>query len=412
MSRNWLAASGVFWGNAGGVNSEFFFEPLMSTLSLSWSRWGVFALALSCVGLTACSRSAPAPEPQRSVKLLQVGVGEFSSQLEYAGEVRARSESRLGFRVPGKLIAREVELGQRVKAGQLLAQLDAQDYSLAAEAARAQVRAATTQRDLAAADVQRFAALKAQNFISSAELERREATLKSAQASLDQARAHAAGQSLQADYTRLVADVAGVVTGIDAEPGQVVAAGAPVVRIAQDGERDVVFSVPEDKIARMHLGQAVAVRVWADGRQLSGRVREVAASADPVTRTYLVKVALERASDLPALGATVHVQPQGIGATGQTVIKLPITALREENGSSAVWVFEPASSSVRSQPVKVATADGTEVVIADGLKPGMLIVATGGHVLAEGQKVTVYQDASARSAAPQAGTPQSLPATR
>lgn len=394
----------------------------MPSLILSRPRWALTTVVLACA-LAACSRPAPAPEPVRAVKLLEVGVGVYDAQTEYAGEVRARIESRLGFRVPGKLVARQVELGQQVKPGQLLAQLDAQDYRLAADASRAQVNAATTQRDLAAADLQRYRTLKAQNFISGAELERREATLKSAQASLDQARAQAASQSLQTDYTRLVADVAGVVTGIDAEPGQVVSAGSPVVRIAQDGERDVVFSVPEDKIARVRAGQAVAVRLWASDQRYSGRVREVAASADAVTRTYLVKVALERAPGqaLPALGATVHARPEGMGATGESVIKLPTTALHQENGGSAVWVFDAASSTVRSQPVVVATADGNEIVISQGLTPGMRVVATGGHVLAPGQKVTVYQSpveaaraASAAKVPPAAATPaaQPVPATR
>lgn len=389
----------------------------MRTLSFIGPRWGMSALALACLALAACSRPAPEPEPVRAVKLLQVGVGEFASQLEYAGDVRARIESRLGFRVPGKLVSRQVELGQQVKAGQLLAQLDAQDYRLAADAGRAQVAAATTQRDLAAADVKRFSELKAQNFISSAELERRQATLQSAQASLDQARAQATGQSLQTDYTRLVADVAGVVTGIDAEPGQVVAAGTSVVRIAQDGDRDVVFSVPEDKIARVHAGQAVTVRAWANDQQYKARVREVAASADPITRTYLVKAALERAQDkpLPALGATVHARPQGMGATGQPVIKLPTTAVLQENGGSAVWVFDPASHTVRLQKVEVATADGNALVIASGLTPGMQVVATGGHVLAPGQKVTVYQGDAVSAPAPAsapASAPTVPPATR
>lgn len=379
----------------------------MPSLISSRPLWALSSVVLACA-LAACSRPEPAPEPVRAVKLLEVGVGVFDAQIEYAGEVRARIESRLGFRVPGKLVSRQVELGQQVKPGQVLAQLDAQDYRLAADAGRAQVSAATTQRDLAAADVQRYRTLKAQNFISGAELERREATLKSAQASLDQARAQAAGQSLQTDYTRLVADVAGVVTGIDAEPGQVVSAGSPVVRIAQDGERDVVFSVPEDKIARVRTGQAVAVRLWASEQRYSGRVREVAASADPVTRTYLVKVALERAPGqaLPALGATVHARPEGMGATGEPVIKLPTTALHQANGGSAVWVFDAATSTVRSQPVVVATADGNEIVIAQGLTPGMRVVATGGHVLAPGQKVTVYQSpVEAARAAPAAKVP-------
>lgn len=352
----------------------------------------------AALALGACSKAEPPPEPVRAVKLLTVGVGALDTQLEYAGEVRARIESRLGFRVAGKLVRREVELGQHVQAGQLLARLDASDYRLGADAARAQVAAATTQRDLAAADVRRYSQLKAQNFISGAELERREATLKSAQATLDQAKAQLASQSNQEAYAQLLADVPGVVTGIDAEPGQVVSAGSPVVRIAQDGPRDVVFVVPEDKRGAIRVGQKVNVRPWSAGMQpLQGQVREVAASADPVTRTYQVKVALPAldAAAVPPLGATVHALPEGMGPTGQPVIKLPTTALRQEGGGgqgTAVWVFDAASSTVKLQPVQLATADGNEAVIAAGLTPGMQVVAAGVHVLTPGQKVTVYQD--------------------
>jgi hypothetical protein len=154
------------------------------------------------------------------------------------------------------------------------------------------VVSATTQRDLAAADLTRYRALKDQNFISGAELERREATLKAAQATLEQAQAQLAGQGNQTGYTQLLADVSGVVTAVEAEAGQVVAAGTPVVRIAQDGPRDVVFAVPEDKLARVPVGSAVTVRSWTGGPSLRGTVRELAASADPVTRTFPVKVTL------------------------------------------------------------------------------------------------------------------------
>ena len=252
--------------------------------------------------------------------------------------------------------------------------------------------AATTQRDLAAADFARYQALKDKNFISGAELDRRSATLKSAQAQLDQAKANAASQSNQSGYTRLLADVAGVVTAVDAEPGQVVAAGAPVVRIAQDGARDVVFAVPEDKRSQVTLGQTVQVRPWVDGQPLlQGKVREVAASADPVTRTYTVKVAVA-GNEVPPLGATVHVLPEGMGPAGMAVIKLPTTAVREQGGQSAVWVYDAQAQVVKSQNVTVATADGNEAVIAQGLQPGMQVVAAGVHVLTEGQHVTVYQD--------------------
>lgn len=365
--------------------------------------WG--ALALPLLLLAGCSRPAPPPEPVRAVKLVTVGEVPLQTHLEYAGEVRARVESRLGFRVAGKIVQRQAELGQRVQAGQVLAQLDPRDYALAAQAARAQVAAAATQRDLAAADFERFSKLRAQNFISGAELDRREAALKGAQATLDQARAQLAAQGNQEEYTRLAADAAGVVTGIDAEPGQVVAAGTPVVRIARDGPRDAVFSVPEDKVGQLRPGQPVRVRAWSQGTEMPGEVREVAASADPVTRTFQVKVAVQ-GGDVPPLGATVYVAPQALAREGVQAIKLPTSALRQEGGQTAVWVFEPAGEggggTVRSQPVQIATADGNEAVVAAGLAPGMRVVATGVHVLAPGQKVTVYQSKSAQAQAGQA----------
>ena len=360
--------------------------------SAAWPRgarlWGVGLLAATAF-LGGCSKPPPAEEPVRAVKLLTVGESAYGSGYEYAADVRPRVESRLGFRVAGKITRRAVELGQRVQAGQLLAQVDATDYQLAADAARAQVSSATTQRDLAAADLKRFQGLRDQGFISAAEIERRTAQLKAAQATLDQARAQLSSQGHQAGYTQLLADAPGVVTGIEAEVGQVVSAGTPVVRVAQYGPLDVVFAVPEDRVAGVRAGQVVDVRAWASDVRWTGTVREVAASADPVTRTFTVKVAL--AGDAPPLGATVYVLPRQSGAQGVPVIKLPTSALRQAGQGSAVWVFDAASGTVQSQPVEVATADGNEVVITAGLKPGMQVVATGVHVLSPGQKVSVYK---------------------
>ena len=404
----------------------------MQLLSLSSSQRVAARSILAILGaamlVSACSRPAPPEEPVRSVKVITVGLGAFESGQEYAGEVRARVESRLGFRVAGKITKRTVEVGQRVKAGQLLAQLDPRDYQLAADAGRAQVVSATTQRDLAAADLTRYRALKDQNFISGAELERREATLKAAQATLEQAQAQLAGQGNQTGYTQLLADVSGVVTAVEAEAGQVVAAGTPVVRIAQDGPRDVVFAVPEDKLARVPVGSAVTVRSWTGGPSLRGTVRELAASADPVTRTFPVKVTLSEkdAGEALPLGATAYVVPQAVAQLAGGVIKLPTSALRQECRGSAVWVLDTASMTVRSQPVQIATADGNEAVIASGLQPGQKVVSAGVHVLSPGQKVTIYKpngpDPSAEQSsnamksgasapvAPIAPTPASAPA--
>ena len=233
---------------------------------------------LVCAGaslvLAACSPATPPEKPIRVVKVLTVGTDAFSTSHENAGEVRAKVESRLGFRVGGKIIRRQAQLGQRVRAGQVLAQLDPQDYKLAADAARAQLQGrAATNRDLTAADFRRYEELKDQNFISSAELERRDTTLKAAQAQFEQAQSQLVLPGNQAAYAALVADVAGVVTAIEAEPGQVVAAGAPVVRIAADGPRDGVFAVPEDTVLAIRPGMPVKVRGRAHDAELAGKVR-------------------------------------------------------------------------------------------------------------------------------------------
>ncbi|MEO6291440.1 MAG: efflux RND transporter periplasmic adaptor subunit [Burkholderiaceae bacterium] len=352
----------------------------------------LLAIALA---LSACSPASPPVEPIRAVKVLTVGVGSFDAAYEFSGEVKPRVESKLGFRVAGKLIKRQAEVGQHVQAGQLLAQLDPQDYALAADAARAQVAAATTNRDLAAADYKRYKELKDQGFISGAELERRDTALKAGQAQLDVAQVQLKSQGNQTGYTQLKADVSGIVIAVTAEPGQVVTAGTPIVQIAQDGARDVVFSVPEDKVKQMKVGADVKVRVWAENRDLVGKIREIAASADPVTRTFAIKVSLAGA-DAPAIGATVYVAPVALAHAGAQVIKLPTSALKQDGKTSAVWVLDKASMTVKSQPVQIATADGNEAVIASGLQPGQLVVSAGVHVLSPGQKVTIYQETGAK----------------
>jgi RND family efflux transporter MFP subunit len=364
---------------------------LRSTSPRAWLLLGVLTLA-------GCSRPPAAEEPMRAVKVMAVGTSAYGTEPEFSAQVQARVESGIGFRVAGKITRRQVDLGQHVRAGQVLAQLDPQDYRLAAEAARAQEAAALTNRDLAAADLKRYRQLLEQKFISGADLEKRESTYKAAQAQLEQAQAQLATQGNQATYTTLVADAPGIVTAIQAEPGQVVAAGTPVVRIAQDGARDVVFAVPEDRANLVKPGSAVAVRGWAGGGGLEGKVREVAASADAVTRTYTVKVAIDPAT-APALGATVYARPQALSRAGAPVLKLPTSALRQEGQGTAVWVLDKDSMTVRSQPVEVATADGNEAVIASGIAPGMLVVVAGVHVLSPGQKVSIYREKSAAAPA-------------
>ena len=341
----------------------------------------VFCLCASAALVTtlvACSKVEAPQEPLRSVKLLTVAGSDLNLGGEYAAEVRARVETRLGFRVGGKLVQRPAEPGQRVAAGQLLALVDAQDFQLAAQAAQAQVSAAQSQRDLAAAEFKRFEALKVQNFISGAELERREASLKAADAALNQAKAQAQAQGNQAGYARLTASHAGVITAVEAEVGQVVSAGQPVVRLAHDGPRDAVFAVSESAIMAIKMGQSMQATVLSTGQTVQGTVREMAASADPVTRTYAVKLALAPGVALP-LGATLNVRAPGLSSAVATAIKLPTSALRQEGQGTAVWVLDETTMTVNSQAVQLGQVDGNEVVVSSGLKPGQKVVSAGVH---------------------------------
>lgn len=341
--------------------------------------------------LAACSRPEPAPEPVRAVRTLTVASDSAGGVHEFAAEVRARVESRLGFRVAGKMTARTAEVGQHVKAGQTLAQLDGTDLKLGQDAALAATRAAQTNYDLAAAEYKRYKDLRDQGFISGLELERRESTLKAQKAQLDQALAQANVQGNQAGYAALLAPAAGVVTGIDAEPGTVLAAGTPVLRLAHDGPRDAVFAVPEDRLTAMRalLGKpgGLKVRLWGSTATMPATVREVAAAADPATRTFLVKADLGAAP--VQLGQTVTVLVDLPRLEGIT--KLPLAAVMQQQGQTAVWLLDTATMTVKVQPITVAGADGNSVVVAAGLSPGQTVVTAGVHVLTPGQKVKFYE---------------------
>ncbi len=350
-------------------------------------------LLLAAAALGACSKPESAPDPVRAVRTMTIGAETTSGSISYAGEVRARVESRLGFRVPGKIVRRDVDVGSVVKAGQVLAQLDAQDLKLAQDAARAAVASAQVNLTLAASDFKRFKDLRDQGFISSADLERRETTLKAAQAQLDQARAQASSQGNQASYASLVADAGGVVTAVEAEPGMVVAAGTPVLRLAHDGPRDVVFAVPEDKVGLIKslAGDAgrFRVQIWgAPGAPLPVRIREIAAAADPATRTFQVKADLGAASGQARLGQTAAVWLDLPKVDG--VIRLPLSALKEEQGRTVVWLLDKSSMTVQPTPVTIAGSDGNDAVVSAGLSSGQVVVTAGVHVLNPGQKVKAY----------------------
>lgn len=369
----------------------FPFPPLAMFKKLRHLTTASALLAASALLLAACSKPAPPQPPIRAVKLLTVGASEHQASTQYAGKVTARTETNLGFRVAGKILTRPVAAGQSVEKGQLLAQLDPADYQLAAAAAQAQLRAATTDRDLQASDLKRYAELRAQNFISQAELERRQASLRAAEAKVEEARAQLTTQGNQTQYTRLTADANAIVTDTLAEPGQVVAAGTPVVRLAMDGARDVSFSVPEQRLAQVKVGQEVTVRAWAhESQPQRARVREIAASADPATRTFGVKVEL-LGEPQPPLGTTITVDwPQPKAAA--PILRVPSTAVwRNAQGQNSVWVFEPQTHTVHSAVVSLSEADRNDLVVTSGLSAGQQVVVTGAHVLHDGEQVTAYQ---------------------
>lgn len=374
----------------------------MRVISLGQQAPAVTAVAW----LLAACQPAPAPvEPVRAVRVLTVAAGQAEAFHEYAAEVRARTESRLGFRVAGKLIRRQAELGQAVRTGQMLAQLDPQDLKLAQDTAQAALRAAQANLDLNTAEFAKFKELRDQNFISALELERRETALKSARAQFEQARAQAGVQGNLAGYATLTADVAGVVTGIDAEPGAVLAAGTPVLRLAHDGPRDAVFSVPEDQVAALRplvgKSSALKVRLWGDDARapLAATLREVAAAADPTTRTFLAKADLG-SQTAARLGQTASVRVDRAAIGG--VVKLPLAAVAESKGQPVVWLLDRAAMTVRPQPIQVAGADGNQVLVAGGVSPGQTLVAAGVHLLTPGQKVKLYAEPGASTPAPAA----------
>ena len=358
-------------------------------------------LALFVLPLLVACGPKPAPqEPVRAVRTLVVQGGSSVLQHEYAAEIRPRTESRLGFRVGGKLVQRLVNVGDAVKAGQPLARIDAADLLLGQDAARAAVSTAQAQLALTETEFKRYKELRDQNFISGLELERRETAVKAARAQAEQARAQAGVQANQAGYAVLVAAAAGLVTAVDAEPGAVLAAGSPVLRVAHDGPRDAVFSVPEDRAAALRalLGKpgALKLRAWGSpDTPLPATVREVAAAADPATRTFLVKADVGATS--LRLGQTASVLMDAPSVAG--VIKLPLPAVFEQGGLPRVWLLNKQTMQVQARPVQIAGADGNLVLVGGGLAAGDTVITAGVHVLTDGQKVRLYAEPGAPAAA-------------
>ncbi|MES2149127.1 MAG: efflux RND transporter periplasmic adaptor subunit [Pseudomonadota bacterium] len=348
--------------------------------------------------LSACDKPAEKVEDVRPVRAIVVNPSNVEIDAEFAGEVRARVESRLAFRVPGKITLRKVDVGSVVHKGQVLMQLDPEDLRLNESQAKAALRAAETTRDLAKAELKRYQELRVKNFVSQAVLDAKLTGWTAAQANVDAAQAAYFGTANQAGYASLVADIDGVVTAVDAEVGQVVAPGTPVVRVAKSGEMEIVIGLPEDKVEIMRKVQDVGVRLWAKPNvTLPGRIREIAPVADALTRTYAVKVAIPADAPEVRLGMTASVQFSSKSAT--PLVHLPLTAMFYEKAITSVWIV--ANGAVHLSPVEVVGISGNDVVLASGVKPGETVVTAGANVLKNGQKVTVLAaeiPASANSA--------------
>ncbi|MFZ6747470.1 efflux RND transporter periplasmic adaptor subunit [Undibacterium sp. Ren11W] len=348
-----------------------------------------YSSALSMAGLlmlTACSKQIEKAEDIRPVRAIKVAADNAEIAAEFSGEVRPRIESKLGFRVGGKIIARKVDLGSEVKRGQVLMQLDPQDLGLAQAQAKAGLSAAESSRDLAKTEMKRYQDLREKNFVGAAVLDGKEGAYKAAQANYEQALAAFKNQSNQAGYATLVADVDGVVTAVDAETGQVVAAGVPVLRIAQAGEMDVVIGIPEDKVNTIRQIKDIRVRLWANPNELiAAKMRELSPIADPVTRTYTAKLALPASAKDVKLGMTAAVT--FATKNPSAMIKLPMTALFQDKNTTSVWIVE--SGAVKLVPVQLADASGADILLSSGVAIGQTVVTAGVNLLKPGQKVSV-----------------------
>lgn len=367
------------------MNAKTFVFP--RRLGLVGAMLALVALATS---LVACKKDAESPLPPRGVVAHEVRVESKGGGHSYAAEVRPRVEAALGFRIGGKLVERKVELGDTVRAGQVLARLDGADPALVARAAASQQAAAAADFDLASAEATRFEGLRAQGFVSQSALDSRIAARKAAENRLAAARAQADVANNQSAYADLVADGPGVVSAVLAEPGQVLAAGAPVVRLARQGgqDKDALISVAENQVALFKPGREVRIVLWANGeRVFRGRVREIAPQADPVTRTFAVRIGFVDADTDVRLGMTATVL-LGIEVAG--VVRLPSPSVVQQDGKPAVWVIGEGGA-VSLRPVTVAAFREDGVIVSGGVKVGEKIIAAGGQKIMPGERIRVLE---------------------
>jgi len=311
----------------------------------------------------------------------------------FSGEVKARFETILSFRVAGKLINRAVDIGDRVHKGQLLAKLDPSDYRLASQNLKAQLIAAKADCAYSKDDLSRYRELLEQHVVSQPELDRRQTLYINAKQKVAALEAQLGQADNQLAYTDLLADRDGVVTALEAEAGQVVAPGQPVVKLARLDEKEIAIDIPEHRIAGIEHRQEVGVTLWADGdKRIKASIREIASAADPVSRTYRVKATILNGKDDARLGMTATVWIPSSTPGDFTVPLSAVFTSHHEPGQPNVWLVDERSLTVKAVPVRIGGVHGGERVAVTGLSAGQLIVSAGTHRLIDGQAVRLPQE--------------------
>lgn len=348
--------------------------------ALPWLCLPVLAL------LVSCQREVEAPPPEvRPVRTVTVEQRSAGSSVSITGTVQAQNEINLSFRIDGRLIERAVDIGDTVRPGQLIARLDPQNEQSSLQATQAQAAAARAQLVEARSNYQRMRELVVEDAVSRAQFDQAEALLRTAEAQVEAAQQQVTLATNRLGYTRLVSEVAGIITARGPEPGEVVGAGRMVVQVARAGARDAVFDVPAQVKDSAPKNPDITVALVDDPRiTAAGRVREVAPRADPVTGTFAVRVRLIDPPPQMRLGSTVTGRMKLDAVPG---IEIPPTALVRADGRTAVWVVDPQAQTVSLRQIEVRSADANTVFVASGLKPGDVVVTGGVQALRPGQKV-------------------------
>lgn len=348
----------------------------------------VLVVALAPIfSLAGCGQETPKQPEVRPVRTVVVDPKPIEDDRQATGEIRPRQESDLGFRVAGKLVSRLADVGVSVKKGDLLARIDEQDFQNRLRSADADVTAAQAVLVEARDAEGRLRQLLSTGTTTKANYEAALKNLRSAEAKLDSAKAAAALTKDQLAYTELRAEFDGIVTAIGAESGQVINVGQMVVRLAPPGEKDAVFAIAESAFrgSPENSRPELSVSLLSDPKTVvDGTVREISPVADPVTRTYQVKVALKGPTEQMRFGASVLGR---LKATTAPVVVLPGSALFEKGGKAAVWIVDPAANTTALKPVAIARYEADRVVVSEGLSKGDIVVTAGVNRLREGQKV-------------------------